>query len=229
MKTILVTGANRGLGLGFTRHYLDCGYRVFACARNWEQCEQTARLRELYGERFRPLNLDVTDEQAISTLPDSLDDFDLDIVINNAGTLSDEPFGRWSTSTFEAAMAINCVGPALVAQALSAVMKRNSQLINISSGLASNGLNINPETGLDAYAASKAALNMVTRRLSAKLEAREITVVAIDPGWVKTRMGGEEAELTIDESIADVTQTIKRLSPGQSGLFLSRKGEALPW
>jgi NAD(P)-dependent dehydrogenase (short-subunit alcohol dehydrogenase family) len=229
MKTVLITGANRGLGLGFTRHYLERGCRVFACARDWDPSPDSAGMRERFGERFRPVDLDVSDEQAVAALPAALDGAMLDIAINNAGTLQDEAFGGWSAATFETALSVNCTGPALVAQALLPLLKRDSALVNISSGLASNGLNINPETGLDAYAASKSALNMVTRRLAAKLGPRGITVVAIDPGWVRTRMGGEEAELSVDESVSDVTGTIAGLGPEQGGLFLSRKGELLPW
>ena len=229
MQTVLITGANRGLGLGFTRHYLERECCVFACARDWSQSPDSAGLRERFGERFRPVDLDVTDEHAVAALPASLDGAMLDIAINNAGALQDEAFGRWSVATFETALSVNCTGPALVAQALLPLLKKGSLLVNISSGLASNSLNINPETGLDAYAASKSALNMITRRMGAKLGPRGITVVAIDPGWVRTRMGGEEAELSVDESVSDVTGTIEDLGPEQGGLFLSRKGEPLPW
>ena len=217
------------IGLGFTRRYLERECRVFGCARDWRPSTDAAGLQEQFGERFRPIDLDVTDEQAVTALPASLDGATLDIAINNAGALQDEAFGRWTAATFETALRVNCTGPALIAQALVPLMKAGSAMVNISSGLASNGLNINPETGLDAYAASKSALNMITRRLDAKLGPRGITVVAIDPGWVRTRMGGEEAELSVDESVSDVIGTIEGLGPEQGGLFLSRNGELLPW
>lgn len=228
MKTVLVTGANRGLGLGFADHYLEAGCRVFASARN-PGTEEFAELSAKHGERFVPVELDVGDAASVDRLASTLADIEIDLVINNAGTSADEPFGQWTCDTFARVMAINAIGPALVAQALLPLMKSGSKLVNLSSGLASKGLNINPETGLDAYAASKAALNMVSRRLASKLEPEGIVVVAFDPGWVKTRMGGEGAELTIDESISAMTATIESLGPADCGRFLNREGEEIPW
>lgn len=228
MKTTLITGANRGLGLGFARHYLEAGHRVYATARN-PDCVEFQQLQAQFGEHFVPAQLDVSSEASINALADSLAESRFDLVINNAGTSTDQPLGKWDSATFETAMGVNLIGPALVAQALIPLMNKGSVLANLSSGLGSCGLNINPETGLDAYAASKAGLNMVTRRLAAKPETQDIIVVAFDPGWVQTRMGGEEAELTVSESIGDLTASIERLEPSYSGLFLSRKGEELPW
>jgi NAD(P)-dependent dehydrogenase (short-subunit alcohol dehydrogenase family) len=229
MKNILITGANRGLGLGFTRHYLSAGHRVYATARNPQQSTEFDELQRAFKNRFTALQLELTNQRSIDALAPALNGVELDLVINNAGMLPDQAFGQWTSASFETAFRVNASGPSMVAQALVPLMKKGSVLANLSSGLGSCGLNINPETGLDAYAASKAALNMVTRRLAAKPETRHITVVAFDPGWVKTRMGGEEAELTVAESITDLTATIERVTPDHSGLFLSRKGEPLPW
>lgn len=229
MKTTLITGANRGLGLGFTRHYLAAGHRVFATARNPADCNEFDELAQAFADRFTGLQLDVSDEESIAAIAAELGGVKFDLVLNNAGACPDEAFGQWTAATFDLAFRANAIGPALVAQALTPLMNEGALLVNISSGLASCGLNINPETGLDAYSASKAALNMVTRRLAAKLASKNITVAAFDPGWVKTRMGGDEAELTIDESISALTASFERLAPGHSGQFFSRNGEALPW
>lgn len=229
MKNVIIIGANRGLGLGFTRHYLEVGYSVYATARNPAECDALDELRWEHGEQLTILELDVGDEASIAVLAERLNGTVPDLVINNAGACPDEPFGRWTGATFEDALRVNTIGPALVAQALIPSMPEGSRLINISSGLASKGLNINPETGLDAYATSKAALNMVSRRLASKLEPKGIVVVAFDPGWVKTRMGGDEAELTVDESISAMTDAIDRLTIDDSGRFLTRNGEDIPW
>jgi NAD(P)-dependent dehydrogenase (short-subunit alcohol dehydrogenase family) len=229
MKTVLITGANRGLGLGFTRHYLAKGHRVFATARNPAACAEFATLRADFGERFHTLSLDLTSEASITALAAELAGIAPDIVLNNAGILFDEAFGEWTAEAFTQSMATNVTGPALVAQAVAPRMKEGSKLVNISSGLGSCGLNINPETGLDAYAASKAALNMITCRLAAKLQPYGIIVVACDPGWVRTRMGGENADLTVAESVAAITATIDDLTPDDTGSFLSRQGKAIPW
>ena len=152
-----------------------------------------------------------------------------DLVINNAGLLVYESFGDWTADTFARVLQVNTIGPALLAQAVMRRMKPGSKLVNISSGLGSCGLNINPETGMDAYAASKAALNMITTRLAAKPECEKLIVVACDPGWVRTRMGGPEADLSVEESVVAITATIENLTPEHSGRFLSRQGDDLPW
>lgn len=229
MRNVLVTGANRGLGLGFTRHYLEQGWQVYAAARTQAGEPGVDALEREFGGQFHALKLDVSRPGSIDAMVSNLGDVRFDLVINNAGALAEEPLGEWTARTFESVLTVNTIGPALVAQSLLPLMNEGSLLVNLSSGLSSCGLNINPETGLDAYAASKAALNMLTRRLAAKLESRGIRVVAIDPGWVRTRMGGENAELSVEESIGALTATIDRITPEQSGLFLSRNGETLPW
>jgi NAD(P)-dependent dehydrogenase (short-subunit alcohol dehydrogenase family) len=229
MKNILITGANRGLGLGFTEHYLQQGCRVFAAARNPGDCTDLADLAATFGDSLSIVPLDLASEASIGAAAAAIGDAGLDLVLNNAGTLPDEKFGSWSADAFANAFAVNATGPALVAQAVTPRMKRGSKLVNISSGLGSCGLAIEPETGLDAYAASKAALNMITVRLAAKLAPNEITVVAFDPGWVRTRMGGPDAELTVDESIGALVATIDRLTITDSGRFLSRHGSEVPW
>jgi NAD(P)-dependent dehydrogenase (short-subunit alcohol dehydrogenase family) len=229
MKTILITGANRGLGLGFTRHYLDHGCRVFATARDPGNCTELVNLQKEAGESLSIIQVDLTDEASIAAAAIALAGVEFDLVINNAGLLREESLGDWTADTFARILQVNTIGPALLAQALLERMTPGSKLVNISSGLASCGLNINPETGMDAYAASKAALNMITARLAAKPECKDLVVVACDPGWVRTRMGGPEADLSVEESVGAITATIDNLAPEHSGRFLSRSGEDLPW
>jgi NAD(P)-dependent dehydrogenase (short-subunit alcohol dehydrogenase family) len=229
LKTALITGANRGLGLGFTRHYLENGWQVIAASRSPGQSDDFREFESHFGSRLHCIDLDVSNEQSIAALPARSSGIELDLLVNNAGVSIDENLGGWTAEAFARTLAVNTIGPALVAQALAPLMKAGSLLVNISSGLASMGMNINPETGLDAYAASKAALNMLTHRLAAKLKDREITVVCLDPGWVQTSMGGEQAPLTVDESIAGMTALISNLSSGQTGLFLNANGDELPW
>jgi len=229
MKTVLITGANRGLGLGFTRHYLESGWRVLAAARDPDASAELAELTARFGEMLTLFQLELTSEPSIAAAAADIGDTAFDLVINNAGTLPDEAFGAWTAQAFARAFAVNATGPALVAQAVAPKMKHGSKLVNISSGLGSCGLAIEPGTGLDAYAASKAALNMITARLAAKLEPRGVIVVACDPGWVRTRMGGPDADLSVDESIGAITATIDGLTPADSGRFVSRHGQDVPW
>jgi len=229
MTTVLITGANRGLGIGFVQHYLARGCRVLAAARDPGDCDELAELAVRFGSALKTFELELTREASISSLASAIGDTPLDLVINNAGTLPNEPFGSWTAEAFARAFAVNVTGPALVAQAVSQKMKHGSKLVNISSGLGSCGLAIEPETGLDAYSASKAALNMITARLAAKFAPRGIVTVAVDPGWVRTRMGGPDADLSVEESIAAITATIDGLAAADSGRFLSRHGQDVPW
>ena len=229
MKNVLITGTNRGLGLGFTKHYLEQGCRVFATSRNPSDCTELANLETEFGDRLSFVQLDLTDEASIAAVTTALSGVEFDLVINNAGLLLDETLGNWTAETFARILQVNTIGPALLAQALIGYMKPGSKIVNISSGLGSCGLNINPETGMDAYAASKAALNMITTRLAAKPECEKLIVVACDPGWVRTRMGGPEADLSVEESVVAITATIENLTPEHSGRFLSRQGDDLPW
>jgi len=229
MKNVLITGTNRGLGLGFTKHYLEQGWSVFATARSPSDCTELANLETEFGDRLSRVQLDLTDEASIAAVTTALSGVEFDLVINNAGLLLDETLGNWTADTFARILQVNTIGPALLAQALIGHMKPGSKLVNISSGLGSCGLNINPETGMDAYAASKTALNMITTRLAAKPECEKLIVVACDPGWVRTRMGGPEADLSVKESVVAITATIENLTPEHSGRFLSRQGDDLPW
>ncbi|NNJ79587.1 MAG: SDR family NAD(P)-dependent oxidoreductase [Xanthomonadales bacterium] len=229
MKTVLITGANRGLGLGFTRHYLKQGARVFASARDLTSIDAFEELSSTHGERFTAILLDAALESSIKEAASKLKGVRFDLVLNNAGVCPDEAFGTWKADTFATAFAVNATGPALISQAMAPLMNPGATLVNISSGLGSCGANLSPETGLDAYGASKTALNLITRRLATKLATKKITVVAISPGWVQTRMGGEQADLTVGESIAAVTATIEDLGLERSGSFLTRSGDSIPW
>lgn len=229
MKNVLITGANRGLGLGFTRHYLARGDRVFATARHPGDCAELNELAAQFPDTLKTFELELTSEASISAAAASIGNVELDLLINNAGALPDEPFGSWTAEAFATAFSVNATGPALVAQAVAPNMKRGSKLVNISSGLGSCGRAIEPGTGLDAYAASKSALNMITARLAAKLEPLGVIVAACDPGWVRTRMGGPNADLSVDESIGAITATIDGLTSVDSGRFISRNGEDVPW
>ena len=229
MTNVLITGANRGLGLGFTRHYLARGCNVLAAARDPGACAELAELEARFGTALKTFELELTQETSITAVASAIGDVPLDLVINNAGVLPDEAFGSWTAEAFARAFAVNSTGPALFAQAVAPKLKRGSKLVNISSGLGSCGLAIEPGAGLDAYSASKSALNMITTRLAARLELRGVIVVACDPGWVRTRMGGPDADLSVDESIGAITATIGGLTPADSGRFISRHGQDVPW
>ncbi len=226
---VLITGASRGIGLGLAKQYLKEGCAVAATATDPENTAVFAELKAEYGDTFFPVKLNLTDEASICALREKLAGFAFDLAINNAGISVEENCGAWTQIHFENHFKVNATGPALVAQVIFPLMKTGAKLVNMTSGMGSLEMNINPLNGLDAYAMSKAALNMLTRRLAEKLRPKSILVTAISPGWVQTDMGGADAPATVDEAVRDLTATIAQLKPEQSGAFLSEKGEILPW
>ncbi|MDZ8117815.1 SDR family oxidoreductase [Pontiella agarivorans] len=237
MKTVLITGANRGIGLGLVKCYLESGYRVIAACRNPERfpdggaASSLSESMENKGPSVVRLKMDVSDPESIELAVLQLNTFGLklDRVINNAGVCPLEKRGDWSAEAFAQTFRVNATGPALVAQGVIPLMNSGSKLVNMTSGMGSLELNLNPREGLDAYAMSKAALNILTRRLAVQLAEEGIAVYAISPGWVQTDMGGAEAPVGVDEAAPEIMKSIEKLSMEQSGLFLSENGETIPW
>ncbi|MBK1880066.1 SDR family oxidoreductase [Pelagicoccus mobilis] len=227
---ILVTGANRGIGLEFVRHYLTQGCDVIATCRKPDEARDLNALMETYTDSLQIEELDLGSDSSIESFYRRLAECGvaLDLLISNAGVSDNEPFGEWSRRSLELNLEVNTIGPALLAQALAPLLKEGSKLIQLSTGWASMSYNGDNKGPYDAYAISKAGLNMLTHRLAAHLRERGITVVSLSPGWVRTQMGGEAAPLSPAEGVAQMTATIADLSLEDTGAFLSPEGEPLP-
>ena len=228
MANILITGANRGIGLGLLQHYLEQGNTVIAGVRD-TRADSIKELIANHGDQLTVLALDLGDELSITDFAAAVKPESLDVVINNAGVCSEYEPADWTFDYFEWHFRINSIAPMLLAQALSSKFVKGSKCVNMTSGMGSAELNINPNVGLDAYAASKSALNILTRRFSEKLLPNEVVVVAISPGWVQTEMGGSGATATVDEAVASISKTISALSIEQTGAFLSETGGVIAW
>lgn len=225
---VFITGANQGIGLGFVKYYLKRSWIVYAaCRRPRDACKLISLVGEY--ESLKLLELDVTNEERISALTDEFETIGLDLIINNAGVSNEQAFGEWTQLGFQEHMRVNLIGPALITQALSKSINTGAKIINISSGMGSNVLNINPLNGLDAYAVSKASLNMLTRRLACKMMSDNVTVVAINPGWVKTRTGGTDAPAEIEEAVYKMADSISKLTIAETGTFVNEFGEVIQW
>ncbi len=227
--TVLVTGANRGIGVAFVRHYAGAGCRVHACCRAPEHASALRDTAMTGDVVVHPL--DVTDMTSIHDLAAAIDDEPVDILINNAGIGGAGPqrFGHTDYDDWELVLRTNVIGPYRVAEALAdrvaaSDMKR---IANISSGMAS--LADNRSGGSYAYRSSKAALNMVVVNLARDLAERGISVIALCPGWVITDMGGPGAELTADESVAGMSRVIAGADLAHSGRFYHHEGHLFPW
>lgn len=229
MTTVLVTGANRGIGLEFVWQYADDGAGVIACCREPKKADVLNKLAKT-NDKISIHVLEVSDFDAVAVLGKELAKQPIDIVINNAGyygpkrqSANDMDFEDW-TYTF----AVNTMAPLAVAQAFHANLKCGSEkkLISITSGLGSTSEN---GGGFVAYRASKAALNNVMRSLSVDWRGGGIIAVAMDPGWVKTDMGGKNAPLTVQESVGGMRSVIAKLKPGDSGKYLKWNGRERGW
>ena len=230
MGTILVTGANRGIGLELACQYAEAGERVIATCRDLGVANALEHLRASHpGVELQ--EMDACDDVSIHSLASLLRKRGdaLDVIINNAGVLQDEPFGSFTMGAFNRAFATNVTGPALVTQAMASLIVSGGKIINMSSGIGSFEMGISVGGGAVSYAASKAALNMVTVHCAAALKEKGITVVAMSPGWVKTDMGGQEAELAVQESVESLRRAIAGLSLQKTGSFFDYSGEQLPW
>lgn len=230
-NSILVTGADRGLGLAFVEHYLQQGNNVIATSRRQPIGDALQNLQQLHQDKLTVYFVDLTDEVSINHFAEQLATLNiaLDIVINNAGISVEQSLGNWKTENFIQHFMVNSIAPMLMAQAVLPYMKADSKLIQITSGVGSAQWNIGTEKGLDAYAASKGALNILSRRLSAKVADKNIIVSLLNPGWVQTDMGGSAATTTIEQATLQMTQTIAELSLKQSGLFIEADGSLIPW
>lgn len=231
-KSVLVTGASRGLGLALARHYAAQGARVYACCRAPSKAKELARIARASGGRVTLHRLDVTRAATIARLARAFRGRSLDLLVNNAGIygghhgmdLKGTDYRLWAR-----ACATNVMGPARMAAAFAAALARSRRgiIANVSSILGSVALTT--RGGSYAYRSTKAGLNMVTKALAAELAPKRIAVVAIHPGWVRTDMGGPKAPLTAEESAAKVAAVIARLKRRDSGAFLDREGKPMPW
>lgn len=232
-RTVVITGANRGLGLALARRFAKAGDRVWGTARN--PAEATELLRFAAGV----VPLDAASEVSIEYLPTTLKAAgSIDVLINNAG-LDARAFGvdratgagplALGADAFMGQIRVNSLGPMLVTRALLPQLRQADSpiVVNMSSQLGS--MEVGGKAPRDVgYNASKAALNMVTVNLATAL-ADEVCVVSIHPGWVQTDMGGEQAQLAPDESAEGVGEIIDRLSMIDSGSFLRWDGQPHPW
>lgn len=232
---VLVTGAQRGIGLGFVKYYLASGKNVIATIRNQACGEELNSLKKVYPKCLIITALDISNELSITHFIDEIREKSIrfELVISNAGISFEQPFGQWTLKSFEDHFLINTIGPSILSQALVPFIRTSDscpgKLVHISSGIASFGLNIEPENGLDAYAASKCALNSVSRRLAEKVKLQNICLVMLNPGWVQTRMGGRAAPTSVQHAVNDMASTIESINMDNTGSFLEADGALIPW
>ncbi|HVV69471.1 MAG TPA: SDR family oxidoreductase [Patescibacteria group bacterium] len=228
MKTILITGANRGLGLEMVRQYLETGWRVFACCRSPGDARE---LKSLSVPQLQIFKLDVSLDQDIFNLSSQLHNQPIDILVNNAGILKTyHPNSqKLNRASWLESFQINTISPVVMAKAFAPLiaLSQHKLIVNISSNLGSISSVSDPKYLF--YGSSKAALNYVTKSLTVSLMPQGISVISIHPGWVKTDMGGEEATLFPEESITSIRKLLEKMSINNSGSFYSYTGEIIDY
>ena len=231
-SSLLITGANRGIGLQFVRQYAADGWQVFACCRHPEGATELNALSQQHDGLVTVHMLDVADFLQIERLADELAGQDLDLLINNAGIYPDATSGALGATNYEGwahAFRVNTMAPLKMAETFAPNVARGKQkkIVNITSKMGS----IDDNTSGDAYIyrSSKAALNMITRSLAHDLAPRGIAAAVLHPGWVQTDMGGPNALITTEQSVAGMREVIARLSKANSGRFYAYDGQEIPW
>ena len=223
-QTVLITGANRGLGLEFARQYKEAGWRVIGTARKPEEAQ------ELKALGAQVMQLDVASQQSVDELAAALGDEPIDLLINNAGIfprvgkITEIDFDDYSRT-----LAVNTVGPVRVTRALLPNLRRGQ--LKMIAGLSSNLGSIaeNERGNFYGYRESKAGLNMFTKTLAAELGPEGFICIVLTPGWVQTDMGGPNAPLAPADSIAGMKAVLDRLTPADNGTFWSYDGRQMPW
>ena len=219
--TALIVGASRGLGLGLAEEYLRRGWDVIATQRGPSELE---RLRD----RVRIETLDVTDDAQIGALRSALDGVTLDLLFLNAGITAAPDLVTAPASEVDAVMHANAFGPYKLARRFAdRVRPKTGVIAFMSTGMGSIADNTSGDW--DAYRASKAAQNILARSLAVDEARRGVTVLSINPGWVKTDMGGAGATITVETSVRGIADQIEQRRGTAEHAFVGWNGRILPW
>ncbi len=238
MATILITGANRGLGLEFVRQYAqsDENWTILATSRS-----PSPELEALAAEHstIELYTLDVGSDESVAALKAELGDRPIDVLLNNAGIFGSVPFtdggvehqafGQTDFDNWANVFNVNVFGPVRMAEMFidNVAASEQKKVVSLSSMLGSNGLNT--VGGIYAYRSSKAAIANVMKSMGIDLGRHGILAVAMHPGWAKTDMGGENAEIEADEGVRGVIEQIASLTPEKCGGLLAYDGTTLPY
>ncbi|MEZ8740833.1 SDR family oxidoreductase [Photobacterium swingsii] len=228
---LLITGANRGIGLALVKHYLDDGWYVDACCRDISQAHELLALVNTSPQQLQIHPLDVTDHAAIMALSHTLAYTPLDLLINNAGYYGPKGYGFGHTDIDEwrKVFEVNTIAPLKIAEAFYPQLKQAQQGIIASISSKVGSMTENTSGGGYIYRSSKAALNSVVKSLSNDLLPQGILSVALHPGWVQTEMGGPNALIDTQTSALGLKKVLDNLTPSQSGQFYNFDGTSIPW
>lgn len=230
-RTVVITGANRGIGLELVKCYLASGdWKIIAACRSPEKADALRDLAEKCDGDIQIAQLDIGDGNSIAAFAQQIGDQTVDLLINNAGIIGGDAqsLGEIDYQAWMETLAINTLGPVRVTEALLKNIKQssNGKIVSISSQL---GAMQYQTIGRFAYNSSKAALNRCVTLLANQLRADKIAVATYHPGWVKTDMGGDAADITPEESANGLYKCFEELDMAKTGKFFKWNGEPHVW
>lgn len=223
MQTVLITGANRGIGLALARHFTGRGDTVIAA------CRSSGDALEATGAQVEA-GIDVTDDKALAALAERLGDTRIDLLVLNAGILEREDLGKIDAAGFDSMrrqFEVNALGPLRVAQALMDKLADDAKVGIITSRMGS--VADNGSGGRYGYRASKAAVNAIGKSLAVDLAPRGIAVFLLHPGYVATDMVGGSGDVSPEQAAAQLVERLDTLTLEQTGTFWHANGTSLPW
>ena len=218
--SVLITGANRGIGLALAQIFAERGDRVIGV------CRQSSPALEATGARVEA-GVDVGDEAAVASLAQRLGDARIDILVPNAGILERDSFADLGVDGIRRQFTVNALGPLLVVHALRDLLADGAKIGLITSRMGS--VEDNTSGGYYGYRASKAALNAIGKSLAIDLAPRGISVVLLHPGFVATEMVGGSGDISPEQAARQLIERIDELTPKTTGTFRHSNGAALPW
>ncbi len=232
MQNILITGANRGLGLGFVKKFLENKAKVFCTTRSTENSKKLLDYKKNYPNNLEIIELDLLNENSANILSNALAELPIDIFLNNAGVIgnsSSQYFSAVSSKTWLEVLKVNLISPLMITQKIIRNIEKSSdkKIYFLSSKVGS--IQDNRSGGMYIYRSSKTALNQVVKSLSIDLKPIGISVIALHPGWVRTDMGGHNALISVEESVKGMMKVISNTSIKNSGQFLNYDGKEIPW
>ncbi len=231
MPTLLITGANRGIGLELCKQYVEQGWRVFATCRSPEDAKELNTLVASNKDLLSIHALDVSNDYQMSELHKTLENVSIDILLNNAGVYGYRAtdFGKTDSAAWDEAVAINLIAPMKMMEVFveNVASSEKKIIASISSKMAS--MSDNTSGGSYAYRATKAALNAVMVSAAHDLKHLSITSLILHPGWVRTDMGGPNGEISAKESATLLRKNLSDCTIEDSGCFLDIDGSIIPW
>ena len=227
-STILITGANRGLGLKFAELYAQKHFQVIATCRDIDSADQLTSMAKRYSN-IQILTLDVAQSESIQMLADKLKGLPIDILINNAGIWRSSSLGSVNKEAWLESFTTNTIAPYEIActflpHIMDGVLKK---VVSVTSKMGS--IDDNTSGGSYIYLSSKSALNMVMRSLQHDLRSHGIATLTLHPGWVKTDMGGMNALINVDQSVVGMMEVIDKLTLENSGRFIDYAEKPINW